>query len=212
MNRSTISKTFITGAIIIYMLLFGLISYCNYAYYGFSDFDLAIHAQSVWNILHGSIDSSILGIPFLGNHMALILFLIAPFYAISPSPLLLLFIQTTVLALGALGIYLLAKKELSEKWAVALAASYLVYPPLIYMNLYEFHPVALASSFLIFLMYFYKTENFKAFLTFLALTLLCQENLSLVIMAFAAYAFIDCLLYTSPSPRDRTRSRMPSSA
>ena len=25
-------------------------------------------------------------------------------------------------------------------------------------------------------------------------------------------AVIDCLLYTSPSPRDRTRSRMPSSA
>ena len=24
--------------------------------------------------------------------------------------------------------------------------------------------------------------------------------------------FFDCLLYTSPSPRDRTRSRMPSSA
>ena len=24
--------------------------------------------------------------------------------------------------------------------------------------------------------------------------------------------FSDCLLYTSPSPRDRTRSRMPSSA
>ena len=24
--------------------------------------------------------------------------------------------------------------------------------------------------------------------------------------------FIDCLLYTSPSPRDRTRARMPSSA
>ena len=26
------------------------------------------------------------------------------------------------------------------------------------------------------------------------------------------YELIDCLLYTSPSPRDRTRSRMPSSA
>ena len=26
------------------------------------------------------------------------------------------------------------------------------------------------------------------------------------------FANIDCLLYTSPSPRDRTRSRMPSSA
>ena len=27
-----------------------------------------------------------------------------------------------------------------------------------------------------------------------------------------AGGFYDCLLYTSPSPRDRTRSRMPSSA
>ena len=26
------------------------------------------------------------------------------------------------------------------------------------------------------------------------------------------YAYLICLLYTSPSPRDRTRSRMPSSA
>ena len=30
--------------------------------------------------------------------------------------------------------------------------------------------------------------------------------------AFMAAAMKDCLLYTSPSPRDRTRSRMPSSA
>ena len=29
---------------------------------------------------------------------------------------------------------------------------------------------------------------------------------------FASYLFFRCLLYTSPSPRDRTRSRMPSSA
>ena len=27
-----------------------------------------------------------------------------------------------------------------------------------------------------------------------------------------SFGAIDCLLYTSPSPRDRTRSRMPSSA
>ena len=33
---------------------------------------------------------------------------------------------------------------------------------------------------------------------------LCQE--------YGIYHISDCLLYTSPSPRDRTRSRMPSSA
>ena len=42
------------------------------------------------------------------------------------------------------------------------------------------------------------------------------ENLPLIIVTFLLFRFFDitkfCLLYTSPSPRDRTRSRMPSSA
>ena len=32
------------------------------------------------------------------------------------------------------------------------------------------------------------------------------------LLASETYRVSDCLLYTSPSPRDRTRSRMPSSA
>ena len=36
--------------------------------------------------------------------------------------------------------------------------------------------------------------------------------LSHVLDTAAELQFGDCLLYTSPSPRDRTRSRMPSSA
>ena len=33
-----------------------------------------------------------------------------------------------------------------------------------------------------------------------------------VFILYVAYLHYTCLLYTSPSPRDRTRSRMPSSA
>ena len=40
--------------------------------------------------------------------------------------------------------------------------------------------------------------------------LLDAEGLNLI--AECMYEHINCLLYTSPSPRDRTRSRMPSSA
>ena len=40
----------------------------------------------------------------------------------------------------------------------------------------------------------------------------CSEALSELGLPSAATAYEDCLLYTSPSPRDRTRSRMPSSA
>ena len=42
-----------------------------------------------------------------------------------------------------------------------------------------------------------------------------DDNVSNTIIAemfLAVYPIYSCLLYTSPSPRDRTRSRMPSSA
>ena len=38
------------------------------------------------------------------------------------------------------------------------------------------------------------------------------EQETCIILMLWAIAIISCLLYTSPSPRDRTRSRMPSSA
>jgi len=181
----------VMAAIVCYAFLLGWICQAKYRAFGYTDFDLAVHTQSVWNILHGSMDSSILGIPFLGNHMVLILYLIAPFYALCSSPLLLLHIQTAILALGAWGIYKLAQRELSDGWGLAFALLYLIYPPLIYMNLYEFHPIALASTFLIFATYFYRTDRFRAFWGFLALAMLCQENVALIVMAFGLYALIE---------------------
>src|SRR5665811_1357887 len=41
----------------------------------------------------------------------------------------------------------------------------------------------------------------------------CPSVKVLILSAYDDYAYVsECLLYTSPSPRDRTRSRMPSSA
>ena len=40
--------------------------------------------------------------------------------------------------------------------------------------------------------------------------MVCTQNPDLMNIAMAEYS--DCLLYTSPSPRDRQKSRMPSSA
>ena len=40
--------------------------------------------------------------------------------------------------------------------------------------------------------------------------LLAEHNLD--VLSVSSYYETPCLLYTSPSPRDRTRSRMPSSA
>ena len=40
----------------------------------------------------------------------------------------------------------------------------------------------------------------------------CRENLNFILSKPENIEYIDCLLYTSPSPRDRQKSRMPSSA
>ncbi|MFO7870735.1 MAG: DUF2079 domain-containing protein [Kiritimatiellia bacterium] len=158
--------------------------------FGYDDFDLAVHSQSVWNIIHGSLDCSILGIPFPGNHMALILFAIAPLYALWPSPLLLLYLQAVVLAAGSWAVYLLAKKEIGSRWAAVFGTAYLLYPPLVFMNLYEFHPVALASAFLAFALYFYRTNQFGRFLSVLALAIACQENIALIAIGFGICALL----------------------
>ena len=45
-----------------------------------------------------------------------------------------------------------------------------------------------------------------------AVTKLEEKKQKRVTRQEQVFDFFDCLLYTSPSPRDRTRSRMPSSA
>jgi uncharacterized membrane protein len=176
--------------IVIYIIFFGYICYLKFNSFAYNDFDLAIDTQTLWSITHGSIYSSIHRIPFLGNHMRLILFLIAPIYAIFPSPLTLLFLQTVALGLGSWGVYLIVRHIINESIALLFAFIYLIYPALGYLNLYEFHPTALSTCFIIFMFYSYQKEKFKWFIVFLFLALSCQENIPLVLIFFAIYAAI----------------------
>src|ERR1700733_7314932 len=90
----TVALRILSLSAVIYVLLF--FGSCCLKYYGFTydDFDLAVHDQIVWNILHGNIFNSILGVDFLGNHVHFISFLVAPLYWCVPHPLFLLFLQT----------------------------------------------------------------------------------------------------------------------
>jgi uncharacterized membrane protein len=175
----------------LYTLILGTTCHLKYHHLAYDDFDLAVHTQSLRSILMGSAESSILGIPFLGNHMVLILYLIAPLYALFPSAVLLLYIQTIALAAGAWAIYRIAQRELSPAWGLSLAAAYVIYPPLIYLNLYEFHPIALASTFILFAMLHWKENAFGRFLLMLALAASCQENIALLAIGFGVFALFE---------------------
>ncbi len=174
----------------VYVLLF--FSVCCLKYYGFvyDDFDLAIHDQIIWNILNARIFNSILGIDFLGNHVHFISFLVAPLYRFIPHPLFLLFLQTVFLAAGVYPLYALARLYLNYRLSLVICIIYLVYPGLGYTNLFEFHPTCFATFFLLCAGYYFYKENFFLFNVFTVLSLLCQENISLIFVMWGIYAFV----------------------
>jgi uncharacterized membrane protein len=170
-----------------YCLLFSYISILRYNAFEYIDFDLAIFSQITWNILDGSIYSSILGVTFLGNHLNLILFLLAPIYRLFSTPLALLLFQTIFIGLGVIPLYLLARNILGKSFAFIFSLIYLTYPALHFVNRYEFHPVVFVTCFLLFMFYYFEKSKFGLFSCFMFLSLLCKENISLVICFFGLY-------------------------
>ncbi len=177
--------------VLAYIFYFGLISIMKFNSFSYNDFDLAVHDLAVWNMMHGSIFNSILGIPFLGNHMHLIMFFAVPLYMIFSHPITLLLLQTIALGFSAIPLYLLARRLIGNSWALVISAVYLFYPSLGYTNLYEFHPTVFATFFLAFTIYYYVSSSFTAFLIFAILSMLCQENIPLAIIMFGALAFFN---------------------
>jgi uncharacterized membrane protein len=102
----------------------------------------------------------------------------------------LLILQAIFLGLGALLIFLIAKRALDDSWALLIGFVYLIYPGLIFANLYEFHPPVFAVTFLLSMLYFYLRQRFLLMTIFSVLALLCQENIALILCVFFIYALL----------------------
>jgi uncharacterized membrane protein len=164
-----------------YTVLFSFFCAQKYRSFSYHDFDLAVHAQGMWNLLHGSLHNSILSIPYLGNHMHLIMFFALPVYALWTSPVALLFLQTLALGAAVFPLWALARRRLDAGWAAVIAVAYLLYPAVGYVNLYEFHPPAFAAFFLAVMWYYFSVRRFLPFLAAAVLSMLCQENVFLAV-------------------------------
>lgn len=181
---------FLSILVFLYVVFFTLICFLKFNSFAYGDYDLSLFNQIIWNILHGSLFSSILGIVYFGNHVQLIWFLIAPIYWLFPHPFTLLFLQSLALGAAAYPLYFLTKKILGPRWGVLVAAIYLIYPAAGYINLFEFHPSAFLPFFIFSAIYFFYRDRFKPFLFFLLLVIFVQENMALVALSMGAYAFI----------------------
>lgn len=155
----------------------------------YDDIDLAIFTQALANLMHGSLASSIRGGSWLGDHSSLNLILIAPFYAVFRTPVTLLVLQSVALALGALPVYRLARRELNDAWAaLGCAALYLLYPALGYLNAFEFHPESLSTPMSLAAIAMLREGRTRSTAIWAGLALLGKEDVALVVAALGVYA------------------------
>jgi uncharacterized membrane protein len=177
--------------IAIYAVTFAHLSVLQHQSHNTHAFDLGNMDQAVWNTANGR--------PFeftnweggrtrLAAHVEPILIPIAQLYRLFSGPETLLVLQAVVISLGALPAFWLARDKLRNDFAaIGFASAYLLAPELEAANLSDFHPVALASSFLLFAFWFLHRDRYLPFLVFATLAMMTKEQVPISVSLLGLY-------------------------
>lgn len=193
-------EAFLVLFIVLYILYFTTASFLRFDNFYTGRFDLGNMDQTVWNTLNGRIfqltdPDGVNTISRLSIHADFILILISPLYLIWSDPRMLLLFQTIVLSLGSVFVYLIAKQVVKDKnLSFTFAISYLLYPALGFVNLYDFHPVSLATTLLLSAFYFYIKKNYLLFTIFAVLAAFTKEQVWAIISLLGLYIFVKEIL------------------
>jgi uncharacterized membrane protein len=187
----------VAGLTLAYFVLYSTLSVLRHTTYHSFGPDLGIFDQVFWNSTQGRLFESTMSLvqpqphSYLADHFSPIYLLLLPAYALVPRPETLLVIQTLFLALGVWPLYLLARLKLEPGFQrLVWALIYFLFLPVAFINLYDFHELALAVLPLGFAIYFLERGQRGPFLLSLASTFLIKEELPLVGVGFGAYILL----------------------
>ncbi len=172
--------------IIIFFLYFTASGFLRYENFFTGRFDLGNMDQTVWNTAHGRIfeltdPNGIQITSRLAFHADFILIFLSPFYFLWSDPRVLILIQSAVVAGGAFFVYLISKHVLSKKSiSFIISLAYLLNPSLSYSLLYDFHPVVLATGFLLAAYYFLIKKRYALFFVCTILAALTKEEVWII--------------------------------
>jgi uncharacterized membrane protein len=158
-------------------------------------YDLGVMDNIVWQTVHGRLFFyPQYGMSYFGDHFAVILFLFVPLYAIWAHPLVLLGGQALALALGGWFVHRIALLHLTEdagtdpslaqRAAWALTVIYAFHPALLYIAMFDFHPVALMIPLSLAAYHSYLTRSWGWLAACLVLVAACQEEAAITVAAF----------------------------
>jgi uncharacterized membrane protein len=173
---------------LVYMLEMSHQAVLRYDTFKATAFDLGNMDQVLWNTIHGRLfqftNQAIdwYGPPTrLALHFEPIILPLSLLYAFGADPRILLVFQTIVLALGAVPVFLLTRKYLPE-WpllAAFMVLAYLLAPALLGENIFDFHPISLATPLLLYAMLALTYKRYGWFLVACILAAACKEDVPL---------------------------------
>lgn len=184
----------LTILILIYISYFTLASFLRYDNFYTGRFDLGNMDQTVWNTINGRIfqtsddDGNI--ISRLSSHADFMLILLSPSYLLWAHPKMLLLIQSIVLGIGAIFVFLIARNILKDKnLALVLGVLYLASPAIQFTNLYDFHAVTIATTTLLAAFYFLLKQKYFFMILFLILSGFAKEQIWTITSIFGLFLF-----------------------
>jgi len=186
-------KTLVWIAMAAFAAEFTALSVLRHRAFNTGRFDLGNIVQAIWTTAHGDgflQQTNLHGeqISRLGSHFEPILAVFAPLWLIWPSPDMLVTVQALALASGALPVFWLARKHLgSERAAFGLALVYLIYPPLQWLAVDEFHPGALACPLLLYAFWYLDEDRLVMFGAFALVACLTREEIPLVVAGMGVW-------------------------
>lgn len=152
-------------------------------------FDMGQMLQALWTIRHGEGNfSTITGLPFLGDHARFILY---PLAMLGLPARALLVGQAAILALGAVPVYLLARRRGPQWAALIVAALYLLYPSLQWTALFDLHPEVVATPLLLLAFWAADSRRHKTFALATAVALLCREDVAVAVGLMGAVFLLE---------------------
>lgn len=190
--------------IVIYSIYFSYFTILRNRTLYSSYFDMGIMHQTVFNTYKAisTLDFSRvfeLTNPFgpeqikrMAIHNDFTLGLFSLFYFFHSGPETLLVLQSIILALGAFFVYRLTQVILPKVKGVhflsfSLATSYLLFTPMERANIFDFHAVTLATTFLLGMLYFWLVKKYYWSFIFFCLSLFSKEQIALTLIYFSLY-------------------------
>lgn len=187
-------RLLLAALVLAYALLFAWITLTRYAAFESRALDMGNLNQATWNTAHGNWFHQT-NQPGSTNRLSLhvepILLPISLLYWLHDGPETLLLLQALIVALGAVPVFALARKQqLPDGLALLLATAWLLMPAMQSANWLEFHPVTLAPTFFMAAFYFLVSRRAGWYALFALLAAACKEEMGLLVVMMGIYALI----------------------